>query len=125
MPFHLTTLLLLLVVLGSSLAAFGQYGVSVFSLVAVTAISVALSWWILLTLVMLLEFMTIVELVAGAVREWGVQWYNCAALTVWIASLTMLLRQADATRRNHISQCMVAGIEATDHSKSEQTPTQQ
>jgi hypothetical protein len=121
MPFRLTTLLLLLVVLGSSLAAFGQYGISVSILVVLTAISVALSWWILLTLVMLLEFITIPDLIVYALLESGVQWHNGLALTVWIASVTILLHQADATRRNRTAP----PVETNHIRESEQTPNQQ
>lgn len=46
MPFRLTTLLLLLVVLGSSLALFGTAGIFVFSFFALLAVGIA-RWWAL------------------------------------------------------------------------------
>jgi hypothetical protein len=113
--FSLRTLLLLFVVLGSSLAVFGAWGIVVFVLVVALVTYVAQAKTFRLGPLQLLAllpftiiaidtfgiFLGLLLLAVAAARHqgWWSYWPNIAALAVWLLSTGTLLAQAVRSRK--------------------------
>ena len=98
LQFSLRTLLLLFVVLGSSLAVFGAWGIVVFGLMVGLVIyyvqrAKLFGLWHLLLLGLVLPAI-------GAARQfgWYPNWPNIAALAMWLLSVGTLLTHAVRSR---------------------------
>jgi hypothetical protein len=119
--FRLRTLLLLFVVLGSSLAVFGAWGIAVFGVIVGLAIYIARAKTLKLNrlqVVVLLAFTTIAidavgfffwqllpAISAARQRGWQSYWPNIAALAVWLLSVGTLLVGAVRRRKpNAVNQ---------------------
>jgi hypothetical protein len=121
--FSLRTLLLLFVVLGSSLAVFGTWGIAVFGLVVGLAIYLyraksyrLLILFLLVSLIPLIDIIGMLDSLlqpaiaaacqAGGQPNWSniaalavLYWPNLAALAAWLASVGTLLTRAVRSRK--------------------------
>ena len=110
--FRLRTLLLLFVVLASSLAVFGAWGIVVFGLVVVLAVYLNRAKSFRLPTLLLLPMVIVVIDTVGMFIAWAMPaiaiirrqgcqqyWPNIAALAVWLLSVGTLLTHAVRSRR--------------------------